>query len=421
MIKTIALTTGALLLSTPHLVRASRDPHREQCYMHIKLDCPSHLVTTPAIRVPMGFEVHPDRMPASFPPNLGQQPKGGLERVQELYGYKEHPKHPQQVHHGEPLQPHELNATQTKWHPHHHHPTEEPELPLHLAPATHPSERHHIEHQTIVPSRTTHSHPLEHAIQHPKQHRHEELPGSRSQEDVHELLHLASSLDTNFASISPSRAVSQLVPDLLYSVGISPDIMAQFNRKDRQLFIDATVDVVNAFQKAKRKGTKGEELKEAVTELITFVNIRKCNQLDTHPFIQNNVFGQSIAHNLVCLLSDIEERGANNKVIRERLRKRRHGTAKMLALAHLLDPSDYSKYLHSSVTSSNLKSLYTAAVERLIGEMPPGMLHEIPEKHASHLERYKERQHGLKQVLIGYMEDGDYAKAQKMLSQPKHY
>ena len=77
--------------------------------------------------------------------------------------------------------------------------------------------------------------------------------------------------------------------------------MAQFNRKDRQLFIDATVDVVNAFQKAKLKGIKGEDLKEAMTELITFVNIRKCNQLNIHPFTPNNVFEQELAHNLVCL------------------------------------------------------------------------------------------------------------------------
>lgn len=157
-----------------------------------------------------------------------------------------------------------------------------------------------------------------------------------------------------------------------------------------------------------------------MTELITFVNIRKCNQLTTYPFTQNTVFAQEMAHNLVCLLSDIAERGVNNKIVHDRLEKRHHNTAKMLALAHLLDPSDYSKYLHSSVTSSNLKSLYAAAVGKLISEMPPGMLHEIPEKHASHLEQYKRREHGLRNVLVGYMEDGDFEKATRMLSQHKH-
>ena len=119
-------------------------------------------------------------------------------------------------------------------------------------------------------------------------------------------------------------------------------------------------------------------------------------------------------------MSDIEERGIDNKVVHDRLEKRRHGAAKMLALAHLLDPSDYSKYVHSSVTSSNLKSLYTAAVEKLVSGMPPGMLHEIPERHASHLERYKKSERGLRNVLVGYMEDGDYEKATRMLSQHKH-
>lgn len=274
----------------------------------------------------------------------------------------------------------------------------------------------------------------------PKKKRHykraeEHAPFHRSQSDIDQLSRLAFEVDRDMSDMPPQapglapppaikeaykkRPVEQIVPDLLYTAGIAPDVMTQFPKDDQEAYIKATVDLVAAFQAARKRGVSGDVLKDNVVRLLTYASTTHCKELAKRPW-EGDVFTGAQVAALVCALEDIEKRGRENAVVARRLRKRQLGMPKMLALAHLLSPADYSRYLHTDVTKEQLTRLYKEAIRELTKSMPRDMMHAIKPREPTLLESYHAHAGGLKAALLGYMADADYTKASQMIRELHH-
>lgn len=465
----------ALVLATATLLSAAH----EHCFMHIKFDCPRRNVVTGTMRVPLGLESTPQTFSAisqqGQPPgysgsqNLArgeaaeiQRPAVGaavtaaLEAPGKEHHHRHHEEYPTGAHMTEPTKHahHEEWASQvpttaTEEHHHHrHHPTG-----THMAeptkytrqgewasqvPTTATEEHHHHHHHhkqeevaapTIMPYRPEEE-PHQHKSGHYKRAE-EHAPFHRSQSDIDQLSRLAFEVDRDMSDLPPQepglapppaikgvykkqRPVEQIVPDLLYTAGIAPDVMTQFPEDDQEAYIKATVDLVDAFQAARRRSVRGEVLKDNVVRLLTYASTTHCKELARRPW-EGDVFTGAQVAALVCSLGDIEKRGRENAVVARRLRKRQLGMPKMLALAHLLSPSDYSRYLHTDVTKEQLTKLYREAIRELTKSMPHDMMHAIKPREPTLLEAYHAHAGGLKTALLGYMTDADYAKASQMI------
>lgn len=246
------------------------------------------------------------------------------------------------------------------------------------------------------------------------------------------------------------KRIQDIIPDLLYSLTITPDLISQFPRRDEQMnYIKSTVTLIDQYRKAQKKRVPGDQLKKSVLKLIeclrsgvkciellnySDLDIKEGSTTETPDTLStscamawkgDSVWSLDTIRDLMCNLEDIELRGKDshtgtsiNNIIHRRFDRKRRQIDSQHALVLDMDSKHFEdKGVHVEVDPVPLTNLYYEAARRLAGLNSPEPVQKPTD--ISPLGRYRTTRRDLKWILIGYLQNANYSEALSQLRKAK--